>query len=63
MKRVALKDDYLEMVRNPNHGYGSGMNPCIDCRIMKIRKAGKYMREISASFLFTGEVLGQRPMS
>ncbi len=63
LKRVALGNEYLEIVRNPQHGYGSGMNPCIDCRIMKIRKAGEYMREIGASFLFTGEVLGQRPMS
>ncbi len=63
LKQVALKEEYLEMVRNPRHGYGSGMNPCIDCRIMKIRKAGEYMHKISASFLFTGEVLGQRPMS
>jgi len=63
LKRVALKDDYLEMVRNPKHGHGSGMNPCIDCRIMKIQKAGEYMHKIGASFLFTGEVLGQRPMS
>jgi tRNA U34 2-thiouridine synthase MnmA/TrmU len=39
------------------------MNPCIDCRILKIRKAGEYMHKIGASFLFTGEVLGQRPMS
>lgn len=63
LKRVALGDEYLEIVRNPRHGYGSGMNPCIDCRIIKIQKAGEYMREIGASFVFTGEVLGQRPMS
>lgn len=63
LKQVALRDEYLGMVRNPKHGYGSGMNPCIDCRIMKIRKAGEYMRAIGAAFLFTGEVLGQRPMS
>ncbi|MCP4405810.1 MAG: hypothetical protein GY801_51995 [bacterium] len=63
LKRVALGDEYLDIVRNPKHGYGSGMNPCIDCRIIKIKKAGEYMREIGASFVFTGEVLGQRPMS
>lgn len=63
LKQVALRDEYLDMVRNPRHGYGSEMNPCIDCRIMKIQKAGKYMRIIGAAFLFTGEVLGQRPMS
>jgi len=63
LKQVALGEEYFDMIRHPQHGYGSGMNPCIDCRIMKIRKAGEYMREIGASFLFTGEVVGQRPMS
>ena len=63
LKRIALGDEYLEMVRTPKFGYGRGMNPCIDCRIMKIRKAAEYMRKIDASFLFTGEVIGQRPMS
>lgn len=63
LKQVAMKDEYLEMVRSPKHGYGKGMNPCIDCRILKIKKAGEFMRKIGASFLFTGEVLGQRPMS
>ncbi len=63
LKRISLGDEYLRMVRNPKHGYGSGMNPCIDCRIIKIQKAGEYMRKIGASFIVTGEVLGQRPMS
>jgi len=63
LKRVSLGDEYLLMVKSPKHGYGRAMNPCIDCRIMKIKKAAEYMREIGASFLFTGEVLGQRPMS
>ena len=63
LKRMALGEDYLDMVRQPRHGYGRGMNPCIDCRIMKLKKAAEHMREIGAAFLFTGEVLGQRPMS
>ncbi len=63
LKQVALRDDYIEIVRNPRYGHGTGMNPCIDCRIIKLRKAGEYMRAIGAFFLFTGEVLGQRPMS
>ena len=63
LKRIVLGSEYLDMVRGPKHGYGRGMNPCIDCRIMKIKKAAEYMREIDAKFLFTGEVLGQRPMS
>src|SRR4030065_1952801 len=39
------------------------MNPCIDCRIFLVRKAKKYAKEIGASFIFTGEVLDERPMS
>lgn len=63
LERVALGEEYLAMIRSPKHGYGRGMNPCIDCRIMKLQRAGEFMRSIGASFLFTGEVLGQRPMS
>ena len=55
--------EYLEIVRNPKHGYGKGMNPCIDCRIFLLRKAKEYMAECGADFVITGEVLGQRPMS
>lgn len=55
--------DYLEIVRNPAHGYGKGVNPCIDCRIYLLKKAKEYMFESGADFVFTGEVLGQRPMS
>jgi tRNA U34 2-thiouridine synthase MnmA/TrmU len=55
--------DFLEMVRSPRFGYGKGINPCIDCRIYLLKKAGEYMREVGADFIITGEVLGQRPMS
>lgn len=55
--------DYLEVVRKPRHGYGKGMNPCIDCRIFLLRKAREHMAESGADFVITGEVLGQRPMS
>lgn len=55
--------DYLEIVRHPSHGYGKGVNPCIDCRIYLLRKAKEYMAESRADFVITGEVLGQRPMS
>lgn len=55
--------DYLDIVRAPKHGYGKGMNPCIDCRIFLLRKAKEYMAECGADFVITGEVLGQRPMS
>ncbi len=48
---------------NPKHGYGSAMNPCLDCRGYMLRRAKTYMEEVGAQFVFTGEVLGQRPMS
>jgi hypothetical protein len=63
LKTFAKGDEYLDVVRHPKHGYGVGMNPCIDCRIFMFKKAKAYMEEIGAAFLFTGEVIGQRPMS
>jgi tRNA U34 2-thiouridine synthase MnmA/TrmU len=46
--------DYLEVVRNPRHGYGKGLNPCIDCRIYLLRRAKEYMVESGADFVITG---------
>jgi tRNA-specific 2-thiouridylase len=63
LKVVNVGDEYLKMVRKPKHGYGRNMNPCIDCRIFIAKKAKKYAKEIGASFIFTGEVLDERPMS
>lgn len=55
--------EYLKVVRNPKHGHGKGINPCIDCRIFILKIAKKEMKKIGAKFIFTGEVLDQRPMS
>jgi len=55
--------DYMRIVESPPHGHGRGMNPCIDCRIYMLRKAKEMMASIGASFVITGEVIGQRPMS
>ncbi len=63
LKIITLGEDYLEMLRNPKYGYGKNMNPCIDCRIFMLEKAKKYAEEVGASFIFTGEVLNERPMS
>lgn len=63
LKIIAVGKKYIEMLKNPKHGYGSNMNPCIDCRIFMFKKANKYMEEMGASFIFTGDVIGQRPMS
>lgn len=62
-KIMYLGQEYLDMIKNPKYGYGKKVNPCIDCRILKFKKAKEYMDEIKASFAITGEVLGQRPMS
>ena len=61
--RQDVTDELLSLVKDPPHGYGSGMNPCIDCRIMQLKRARAMMKEVGASFVVTGEVLGQRPMS
>ena len=63
LKTITVGEEYLRIVRKPQFGYGKNMNPCIDCRIFMLKKAKKYAEEIGASFIFTGEVLGQRPMS
>jgi tRNA U34 2-thiouridine synthase MnmA/TrmU len=63
LKSLNADVDYLKMVRKPEHGYGKNMNPCIDCRIFIVKKAKKCAEEMGASFIFTGEVLDERPMS
>jgi tRNA U34 2-thiouridine synthase MnmA/TrmU len=63
IRTVSKGMEYIEIVRAPRHGRGSAMNPCVDCRIFTFRKGREYMEEIGASFLVTGEVVGQRPMS
>ena len=58
-----VEEEYLPIVKNPEHGYGKNLNPCLDCHIYMCRKAKKYMDEAGGDFIITGEVLGQRPMS
>jgi hypothetical protein len=54
---------YLDMLVHPRYGYGANANPCVDCRIFMMRKAKEIMEAEGADFVFTGEVLGQRPKS
>lgn len=60
---VDISEEYLSMVKSPRHGYGSQKNPCIDCKILFLKKAKEKMERDGARFVATGEVLGQRPMS
>lgn len=55
--------DYLDIVRGPKYGRGSGMNPCIDCRIYLLKKAKAIAEEEGAKFIFTDEAIGQKPPS
>lgn len=57
------EDDYLEVIKNPKFGYGKNLNPCIDCRIYILKKAKLFAEKINADFIFTGEVIDQRPKS
>jgi tRNA-specific 2-thiouridylase len=63
LKVFDITDELIAIVKDPKHGHGSGINPCIDCHAFMFKKAGEYMRRVGASFLITGEVLGERPMS
>lgn len=60
---IGQEDDYLDLVRNPEYGYGKGANPCVDCRIYMFERAKKFMDQVDAQFIISGEVVGQRPMS
>lgn len=60
---VNIADRYWDIVLHPKYGYGKNVNPCIDCRIEMLRVAKKVMEDRGADFVFTGEVLGQRPMT
>jgi tRNA U34 2-thiouridine synthase MnmA/TrmU len=63
LRIMDLGQEYIDLIRHPRHGYGKNINPCIDCKIFMLRKARAVMDEVAASFVVTGEVLGQRPMS
>ncbi len=63
LRIVDASAEHLEVIRNPKHGYGRGMNPCVDCRIFMLKIAKRVMEEEGAQFVVSGEVLGQRPKS
>lgn len=63
LRIIDLGQEYIDLIRDPKHGYGKNINPCIDCKIFMLQKALAVMEELGAPFIITGEVLGQRPMS
>jgi tRNA U34 2-thiouridine synthase MnmA/TrmU len=58
-----ITKEHLDVLKSPKYGYGKNMNPCIDCHTLMLKIAGRIMEDREADFIFTGEVLGQRPMS
>ncbi len=60
---IDITEELLKILKKPKHGFGKNMNPCIDCHALMFKKAGEYMTKIGASFILSGEVLGERPMS
>jgi tRNA-specific 2-thiouridylase len=63
LREKNISEDFLKVLKKPRYGYGTGMNPCIDCHALMLKKAGEIMREEKFDFVATGEVLGERPMS
>ncbi|MEO0091324.1 MAG: asparagine synthase-related protein [candidate division WOR-3 bacterium] len=63
LKIIRLGDEYINLIKHPKFGYGKNLNPCIDCHIYMLKKSKELMESIGADFVFTGEVLGERPMS
>lgn len=60
---IDFTSDEIALIKNPPHGFGSAMNPCIDCHATMIKRAGEIMLEKGFDFIATGEVVNQRPMS
>lgn len=60
---VDFSEEHFEIVKDPKHGHGKNMNPCIDCHAMMMRYCGELLEKFNADFIITGEVLNQRPMS
>ncbi len=64
LKIIDIESEFLQDVLfDPKHGYGKNFNPCIDCHAKMFSVAKRVMEAEGASFLISGEVLGQRPMS
>lgn len=60
---VDIIEEYKDIVINPKHGYGSNLNPCLDCKVFMVNKAREWIDANGFDFIITGEVIGQRPMS
>lgn len=61
---VNAREQFVQdILFDPKYGYGKNFNPCIDCHGNMFRIAKALLPKYNASFIITGEVIGQRPMS
>lgn len=63
---IDVIEEYKDVLLNPKYGYGSNMNPCLDCKIFMVKKAVEWVKQHHMKgfdFIITGEVIGQRPKS
>jgi len=63
LRMIDFNDTILSLIEHPRHGFGAGLNPCIDCHAAMLKQAGKIMRADGFHFVASGEVLNERPMS
>lgn len=55
--------EIMKLLDGPPHGFGSRMNPCVDCHAAMIKRAGAIMAAEGFDVVATGEVLNERPFS
>jgi tRNA U34 2-thiouridine synthase MnmA/TrmU len=62
-----ISEEYKRIVLQPRYGYGTHLNPCLDCKVFMVSQANLFLnraREVAADegfdFIITGEVPGQR---
>ncbi|MFH0924042.1 MAG: tRNA 4-thiouridine(8) synthase ThiI [bacterium] len=63
LQQIDITTSFLNILKDPEYGYGKCLNPCIDCKILMLKEAKKLLLEFNASFIVTGDVVGQRPMT
>lgn len=64
IEAVNISEPFIQLLRQrPKYGFGKVLNPCVDCKILMMRLAYQKMKKLGASFIISGEVIGQRPMS
>lgn len=62
-REVDFTADIVALLFNPPSGFGKNMNPCIDCHAAMFRRLKEIAAKENFDLIFSGEVVGQRPMS